>query len=177
MRVLLADDHRLLIEGLCNFLEAHGIEVIGIASDGLEAISMSSSLHPDLILMDVRMPVCNGLEATRRIKAAQPDIKIVMLTTSSEDIDLFESVKSGANGYLLKSMSGDAFIESLHGLEQGIPPFSPGLAAKLLDEFSRIARQAGRNYNGGKIHRKPAANPAYRAPNRSSAFGGCRFDL
>ncbi len=141
MRVLLADDHRLLVEGLSNFLTVHGIEVIGIASDGLEAVTQALALNPDLVLMDVRMPGCDGLEATRRIKAQRPDIKIVMLTTSAEDQDLFESIKSGACGYILKSISGTAFIEALQGLEQGTPPFSPGLAALLLREFSRLAVQ------------------------------------
>ena len=139
MRVLLVDDNRLLIEGLSNLLAAHGIEVAGMGKDGLEGIALASSLKPDLILMDIRMPHCNGLEATRRIKAQQPEMKIVMLTTSAEDDDLFEAIKSGACGYLIKSMSGDAFIEALHGLEEGIPPFSPGLAAKLLGEFARMA--------------------------------------
>ena len=139
MRVLLVDDNRLLLEGLANLLDAHGVQVAGMAKDGLEAVSLAKSLRPDLILMDLRMPLCNGLDATRRIKARQPEIKIVILTTSAEDDDLFESVKSGACGYLIKSMSGDAFIEALQGLEQGVPPFSPGLAAKLINEFTRLA--------------------------------------
>lgn len=139
LQVLLADDHRLLVEGLTNLLEAHGIEVLGIASDGIEAVALAQQLKPDLILMDIRMPHCDGLSATRQIKARQPEIKIVMLTTSAEDQDLFEAVKSGASGYLLKSMSGEAFIEALRGLEQGVPPFSPGMASKLLGEFARLA--------------------------------------
>ncbi len=141
MRVLLADDHRLLVEGVNNLLMAHGIDVVGIAGDGVEAIALAQTLNPDLILMDIRMPRCDGLRATRQIKAQHPDIQIVMLTTSAEDHDLFESIKSGANGYLLKSMSGTDFIEALRGLEQGIPPFSPGLAALLLREFARLADQ------------------------------------
>src|SRR5512143_40393 len=104
MRVLLVDDNRLLLEGLANLLDAHGVQVAGMAKDGLEAVSLAKSLRPDLILMDLRMPLCNGLDATRRIKARQPEIKIVILTTSAEDDDLFESVKSGACGYLIKSM-------------------------------------------------------------------------
>ncbi len=152
MKVLLVDDNRLLLEGLVNLLAAHHIEVIGTASDGLEAASLSQNLHPDLILMDIRMPGCDGLEATRRIKARQPEIKVVMLTTSAEDDDLFESIKSGASGYLIKSMSGEAFIEALHGLEQGVPPFSPGLAAKLVDEFARITA-------GGKTGQEGARKP------------------
>ena len=138
MRVLLVDDHRLIIEGISNLLALHGIEVAGIANDGLEGVEMAARLNPDLILMDIRMPRCDGLSATRLIKAAQPAMKIIMLTTSAEDQDLFEAVKSGACGYLLKTMSAEAFIAALHEAEQGTPPFSPGLAARLLDEFARL---------------------------------------
>jgi DNA-binding NarL/FixJ family response regulator len=139
MRVLVADDHRLMSEGLSNFLSAHGIEVLGIANDGVEAIALTQELNPDVILMDIRMPRLNGLSATRQIKALRPEIKILMLTTSAEDQDLFESITSGASGYLLKSISGDAFIEGLRGLEQGTPPFSPGLASRLMAEFAKLS--------------------------------------
>jgi len=139
MRVLLVDDNRLMLEGLKNLLDAHGIEVLDSASNGREGEAMAQALHPDLILMDIRMPICDGLEATRSSKARQPEIKIVKLTTSMEDEDLFEAIKSGACGYLIKNMSGEAFIEALRGLEQGTPPFSPGLAAALLEEFARLA--------------------------------------
>lgn len=139
MRVLLVDDNRLLVEGLTNLLEAHGIQVVGAACDGLDAPSQAQLLKPDVILMDIRMPNCNGLDATRKIKAQFPMIKIVILTTSTDDVDLFEAVKNGASGFLLKSMSGEAFIEALRDAEHGEPPFSPGLAAKILTEFSRIA--------------------------------------
>ncbi len=139
MRVLLVDDHRLVVEGLTNLLTAHGIEVVGAACDGREAVVAAQRLRPDLILMDIKMPRCDGLAATRLIKAEMPDARIVMLTTSAEDEDLFEAIKSGACGYLLKSASGQQFVDSLAGLEQGIPPFSPGLAATLLREFARLA--------------------------------------
>jgi DNA-binding NarL/FixJ family response regulator len=139
MRVLLVDDHRLMIDGVSNLLAAHGIEVLGVASDGVEAITLTQELNPDVILMDIRMPRCDGLSATRQIKALRPEIKILMLTTSAEDQDLFESVRSGAAGYLLKSISGNAFIEALRGLEQGTPPFSPGLANRLLNEFAKLS--------------------------------------
>jgi DNA-binding NarL/FixJ family response regulator len=139
MRVLLADDHRLLVEGLQNLLEAHGIEVVGVARDGLEAAAKARELRPEIILMDVRMPVCDGLAATRLIKSDLPEIKIVMLTTSSDDDDLFEAVKSGAGGYLLKSMDADSLIEALDDAYRDTPPFAPGLAAKLLAEFVRTA--------------------------------------
>jgi two-component system NarL family response regulator len=139
MRVLVVDDHRLMSEGVSNLLAAHGIEVLGVASDGVEAITLMQELNPDVILMDIRMPRCDGLAATRQIKALRPEIKILMLTTSAEDQDLFEAVKSGASGYLLKSISGNAFIEALRGLEQGTPPFSPGLASRLLSEFAKLS--------------------------------------
>jgi DNA-binding NarL/FixJ family response regulator len=158
LRVLLADDHRLLIDGLKSLLSANGIDVVGVASDGLEAASLAQSLNPDLVLMDVRMPNCDGLEATRRIKARQPQMRIVMLTTSAEDHDLFEAVKSGACGYLLKSMGGDAFIDALRALEQGVPPFSPGLAARLLEEFARMSRP------DGAVQPSHAAQPATSPP-------------
>jgi DNA-binding NarL/FixJ family response regulator len=137
VRVLLVDDHALLLEGLRNLLEAHGIEVAAVASNGREAATQAKALRPDVILMDIRMPVCDGLAATRIIKADMPESKIVILTTSTEDQDLFEAVKSGACGYLLKSMDADGLVEALHDLEQDIPPFAPGLAAKLLVEFAR----------------------------------------
>lgn len=143
MRVLLADDHRLVVEGISNLLSVNGIEVVGIANDGLEAIALAKALRPDLILMDVRMPRCDGLSATRQIKATQPEMKIVMLTTSTESQDLFEAVKSGACGYLLKTMGREDFIQALHDAEQGSPPFSPGLASQLLDEFARLSHAAG----------------------------------
>ncbi len=142
MRVLLADDHRLLVEGLTNLLAAHGIEVVGAAADGVEAVTQALALDPDLVLMDLRMPVCDGLAATRLIKAQRPAIKIVILTTSAEDDDLFAAIQSGASGYLLKSIGGKAFIEALRGLEEGIPPFSPGLANHLLAELAHLVGRA-----------------------------------
>jgi len=139
MRVLLADDHTLLVEGLRNLLEAHDIEVVGAAGNGLEAAELARELLPDVILMDIRMPVCDGLTATRLIKAELPQIKIVVLTTSADEQDLFEAVKSGAGGYLLKSMDAESLIEALHDVQQDVPPFAPGLAARLLGEFARSA--------------------------------------
>lgn len=139
MRVLLVDDHRLLLEGLTNLLEAHGVEVAGTAHDGWEAVAAARALRPDLILMDISMPNCDGLAATRLIRAEWQDARIVILTTSTQDKDLFEAVKSGACGYLLKSMDADELVEALGQVQEGIPPFSPGLAAKLLNEFTRLA--------------------------------------
>jgi len=139
MRILLADDHGLFVEGLQNLLQAGGYEVIGAAYDGLEALQLARSLHPDLIFMDIRMPKCNGLEATRLIKTELPEIQIVMLTTSPEDADLFEALKSGANGYLLKNLKAEQLFDYLAGLERGEAPLSRELSARLLHEFSQQA--------------------------------------
>jgi two-component system NarL family response regulator len=121
-------------------LEAHGIEVVGVASDGRQSIGLARELKPDVILMDIRMPSCDGLTATRAIKAEMPDARIIILTTSNEDGDLFEAIKSGACGYLLKSIDTDELVAAIDQARQGAPPFSPGLAAKLLKEFARIGR-------------------------------------
>jgi two-component system NarL family response regulator len=143
MKLLLVDDNRLMLEGLQNLLEAHNIEVAGVAFNGLESIEMAREIEPDIILMDIRMPRCNGLTATRLIKAEMPEVKIIILTTSTEDDDLFEAIKSGACGYLLKSMDTGELVEALNQVRQGTPPFSPGLAAKLLDEFKRFSNPKG----------------------------------
>ncbi len=139
MRVLIADDHPMMVDGLRCLLEANSFEVVGAVGDGQAAIREALRLEPDLVLMDISMPVMNGLAATRLIKAQRPEMKIVILTTSAENDDLFEAIKSGACGYLLKTTRGPAFIEALRGLELGVPPFSPGLAQLLLREFARLS--------------------------------------
>ena len=141
MNVLLVDDHHLLLEGLENLLTAHGITVVGLAHDGLEAVEQARALQPDVVLMDIRMPRCDGLEATRRIRAEMPEARIVILTTSDEDSDLFEAIKSGACGYLLKSMDADELVQCLQQAVEGVPPFSPGLATRLLGEFARLGQR------------------------------------
>lgn len=151
MKVLLVDDHPLFLEGLRNLLAARGIEVVGTANDGLEALEKARALRPDLILMDVQMPRCDGLAATRLIKAEIPDVQIVMLTISEEDEDFFEALKSGASGYLLKSLDAEKFFELLSGLERGEAPLSPGLAARILEEFARSAGGAGPATEAGNV--------------------------
>lgn len=139
MRILLADDHGLFVEGLGNLLQAGGFQVVGAAADGLEAVRLAREIRPDLILMDIRMPVSSGLEAARVIHAEMPEIRVVVLTTSSEDSDLYEALKCGASGYLLKNLKPDELFEYLHGLERGEAPLSPELAGRLLHEFARQA--------------------------------------
>ncbi len=140
MRVLLVDDHALFLEGLQNLLSARGVKVVGVAHDGLEALEKTRQLSPEIILMDIRMPRCDGLAATRLIKAEYPACKIVMLTTSTEDADLFEAIKSGACGYLNKALEVEQFMAYLSGVERGEAAISGDLAAAVLREF---ARQAG----------------------------------
>jgi len=127
VKVLLVDDSRLLLEGLQSLLEAHGVEVAGVATEGFEAVDLACALKPDVILMDVRMPGCDGLEATRRIRARMPGARIVMLTSTADDEDLFEAIRSGACGYLLKSIDTESLVEVLEQAREGISPFSAGL--------------------------------------------------
>jgi len=136
LRVLLVDDHNLFLEGLENLLSSEGIQVVGTAHDGFDALTKARQLKPDVILMDIHMPRCDGVSATRLIKAEMPEIKIVMLTMSEDEGDLFEAVRSGASGFLLKSLDAEDFFDYLNDLQQGHPPFSPGLAEKILKAFS-----------------------------------------
>ena len=140
MRILLVDDHTLFLQSLKMLLAANQFQVVGTAGDGREALKQARLLSPELILMDIEMPVCDGLAATRLIKAEMPGIKIVMLTVSSSDDNLFEAVKSGASGYLLKSQPAERFLELLGQVEQGGAALPPELAARLLAEFARQAQ-------------------------------------
>ena len=135
MKLMLVDDHPLFLEGLRYLLGTYGIEVAGTAKNGREALTKARILKPDIILMDIRMPECSGLDALRLIKAEMPDIKIVILTTSEEDEDLFDAVRYGASGYLLKSTNAKELVEMLSDVEKGEVLLSPGLAARLLKEF------------------------------------------
>lgn len=139
MRVLLVDDHPLFLEGLQNILEAHGIQVAGTAANGRQALERARVLQPDVILMDIAMPVCSGIDAIGPIKDEMPGVKIVMLTTFDDDRNLFEAVKRGASGYLLKNLNADELVALLHALRKGEAPLSPGLAARLLAEFAHQA--------------------------------------
>jgi two-component system NarL family response regulator len=143
LRVLVVDDHALFRDGLVGLLSAEGdVEVVGEAGDGLEALVKAKELKPDLILMDVTMPGCDGLEATQRIKAALPEVKIVMLTVHDDDENLFEAIKAGAEGYLLKSVSAETLMQRVRGVMHGQAAISRSMAARILDEFGWLARQA-----------------------------------
>ncbi len=140
LRVLIVDDHPLFLQSLKVLLATSGYEVVGLAGTGVEALKQARILHPDLILMDIDMPECDGLAATRLIKAEMPQIKIVMLTVSASDEHLFEAVKSGASGYLLKSQSAERFLELVAQVDRGGAALPPELAARLLAEFARQAQ-------------------------------------
>lgn len=136
-RILLSDDHALFRDGLASLLTAWDMEVIGQASNGQEAVEQARRLRPDLVLMDIHMPKMNGLDATRLIKAELPETTIVILTVSDQEESLFEAIKAGAEGYILKNIPGDEFARLLSNLAHGEPAMSKGLAKRLLDEFAR----------------------------------------
>ncbi|HLZ26828.1 MAG TPA: response regulator transcription factor [Chloroflexota bacterium] len=140
MRVLIADDHALFRDGLRSLLEGRGVDVLGEARNGREAVDQARRLRPDVVLMDLHMPELDGLAATRLISAEQPDVKVVILTASEEDAHLFEAIKSGAQGYLFKNLASDELFQLLEGVARGEPALSPALARKLLGEFARPAR-------------------------------------
>lgn len=138
LRILLADDHRLFRQGVESLLSSRpNFEVVGSASDGCEAIELARETMPHVILMDVEMPGCNGLEATRQIKREFPHIKIIILTVVDDDETVFEAIKSGAQGYLLKDLEAYQLYDMLEGLSRGNAPLSGGIAAKILEEFNR----------------------------------------
>ncbi|MDR7869167.1 MAG: response regulator transcription factor [Sporomusaceae bacterium] len=141
MRLLLVDDNLLYIEGLKGYLQDNGVEVVGTAGDGLEALAKVEMLRPDMIVMDVQMDGCDGIEATRLIKRDFPEIEIVMLSVSEEDEHLFAAIRAGASGYLLKGMEAPLFLAELRRLAAGEAPLAPGMARRILREFAGRERE------------------------------------
>ena len=140
IRLLLADDHTLFRKGLASLLEKENcFEVIGEAENGAEAIRKAQAGRPDLVLMDIHMPGVNGLEATRQITNALPATRVVILTISEEDKDLFEAIKCGAHGYLSKKVEPEKLRELLEGVFRGEAPLSGVTAARILKEFAAQA--------------------------------------
>ncbi|MGI8646595.1 MAG: response regulator [Nocardioides sp.] len=141
IRVLVVDDQELFRRGITMLLTAEpGIEVVGEAGDGLEGAALAESTAPDVVLLDVRMPRRSGIEACVDIKQAVPSAKILMLTVSDEEADLYEAVKSGASGYLLKDSSIDEVAQAVRVVADGQSLISPSMAVKLIDEFKALAR-------------------------------------
>ena len=136
IRILLVDDHILFRKGVGAVLAAHeGLDLVGEAENGLEAIALARETQPDVILMDISMPKCDGIQAVRAIKAENPHIPIVMLTVSDDDADLFAAIKSGASGYLLKNLKPQELYDMLDRAHKGEPAITGSLAAKILMEF------------------------------------------
>ena len=143
LRILLVDDHLLFRKGLSRLLDAQpDFEVVGEATDGLEAVGQTELLRPDLVLMDIRMPNCDGLEATRRIKAQMPDVRVVMLTVSDNEQDLATAVRYGADGYLLKDLLPETLFQHLRGVMAGEAPISRTMTGKLFRQLAQRSRPA-----------------------------------
>jgi two-component system, NarL family, nitrate/nitrite response regulator NarL len=144
LRLLLVDDQVLFRKGIGALFESReDFIVVGEASNGAEAVELARATVPDVVLMDIQMPVCNGVEATAAIKRELPEVRVVALTVSDEEEDLFEAVKSGADGYLLKNLRPEELFDYLHGVFVGDTPISPAVAGKLLREFrGRPTRQS-----------------------------------
>lgn len=141
VQVLLADDHALFREGLAGIINNQpDMQVVGEANDGLEAFVKAQELKPDLILMDVQMPGMDGIEAVRQIKQILPETIIVMLTVRGDDNFLFEALKNGAQGYLLKEIRSQELLEMLRGALRGEAAISPSLAGRVLSEFRRLSK-------------------------------------
>lgn len=134
MRIMIADDHPLYVEALDNLLRAD-FEIVSKVDNGSKAVTEAHEKRPDVILMDINMPILNGIEATRKILSELPEIKIIILTSFEERENLFRAIKAGATGYLLKNLDGKEIIEGLLELEKGKNPFAPGLEACILQEF------------------------------------------
>jgi two-component system nitrate/nitrite response regulator NarL len=144
IKVLIVDDHTLFRKGMISLLQQQqGIDLVGEASDGEEGIRLATTLTPDVILMDVQMPGVNGLQAVQAIREAHPEARIIMLTVSEEDDDLFSAVKAGARGYLVKNIGPDQLIKAIYRVAEGEAVIPNVMASKLLTEFGRMARQEG----------------------------------
>ncbi len=146
MRVLVVDDHSLFRDGIISLLEASDFDVVGQVGDGQAAVEATLRLQPDLVLMDIDMPRMNGLEALRVIKEKVPETQVVMLTISEDDTNLLEATKCGAQGYLLKDLTADRFLEMLAGLQRGQAAMTRQTTARLMkgltDPFSQQALPA-----------------------------------
>jgi DNA-binding NarL/FixJ family response regulator len=152
VRVLVVDDHALFRHGLVSVLRtAADVEVVGEARDGIEAIERAATLEPDVVLMDVRMPTVNGIEAARRIRLAQPTVRVLMLTESEDEDDLFGALRAGATGYLLKEVAIDEIADAIRSVANGQALVSPSMTTKLLSEFNAMSRRLEEEHDGRRL--------------------------
>lgn len=143
IRLLIVDDQTLFRESLGLLLAAQpGLAVVGEAANGEEALRQVAALAPDVVLMDLRMPILGGVAATRRIRADYPASRVIVLTTFDDDEDVFEALRAGAVGYLLKDVSGERLVEAVHAAARGESTLQPAVAAKVVAEFARLATPA-----------------------------------
>ncbi|MFE5032029.1 response regulator [Streptomyces sp. 900105755] len=139
IRVVIADDQQMVRQGFTVLLNAQpGIEVVGQAVDGLDAVAKVAELTPDVVLMDIRMPELGGIEATRRIAGAHPHIKVLVLTTFDLDEYVYEALRSGASGFLLKDASADKLAEAVRVVAAGDALLAPGITRRLITQFSQL---------------------------------------
>jgi DNA-binding NarL/FixJ family response regulator len=140
IRVLLVDDQALFREGLETLLSVHqGIQVVGQASNGQEAVEVAAQVQPDVVLMDVRMPVLDGVRATRRLKQDLPQCRVIVLTTFDDDEYVFDALRAGAVGYLLKDVPSARLVEAIQATARGESILEPSVAAKVIAEFTRVS--------------------------------------
>jgi two-component system NarL family response regulator len=152
VRVLVVDDHALFRHGLLQVLgRAIDLLVVGEARDGMEAIEQAAELQPDVVLMDVRMPSVNGIEAARRIRTAHPAVRILMLTESEDEEDLYAAVRAGATGYLLKEVAIDEIADAIRAVAIGQALVSPSMTTKLLSEFNALSRRLEEEHDGRRL--------------------------
>jgi len=139
VRVLLVDDQALFREALATLLAVHeGVEVVGEAGNGDEALRKAAELAPDVVLMDLRMPVLDGIGATRRLRVEQPDVRVIALTTFDDDEDVFAALRAGAVGYLLKDVSSARLVEAVQAAARGESVLQPSVAAKVVARFAQL---------------------------------------
>jgi DNA-binding NarL/FixJ family response regulator len=152
IRVLVVDGQALFRHGLTSVLSAAvDLAVVGEATDGMEAIEQAAELEPDVVLMDVRMPTVSGIEAARRIRVAQPTVRILMLTESEDDEDLFGAVRAGATGYLLKEVAIDEIADAIRAVANGQALVAPSMTTKLLSEFNALSRRLEEEHDGRRL--------------------------
>ena len=145
IRILLVDDQALFREGLATLLGQHAeLEIVGVAADGAEALALAARARPDIVLMDLRMPGMGGVEATRRLLAAQPTVRVLVLTTFDEDEEVFAAIRAGAAGYLLKASPSEKLVAAIRAVARGESVLEPSVTAKLMNEFARVTTREER---------------------------------
>ena len=143
IRILLVDDQALFREGLRTLLSVHAdLEVVGEAGNREEAVRLAAAAHPNVVLMDVQMPALDGVAATRRLRAARPECHVIMLTTFDDDEKVFEGLRAGAVGYLLKDAPSEKLVEAIRAAARGESFLQPSVAAKVVAEFARLAEKS-----------------------------------